>query len=110
MQAGKLDRRVTFRRATVTQNALNEDVSAWADLATVSASKEDISDAERMRAAQTGASVTTRFQVRYSSVTASLTPRDQLVCEGRLYDIAAKKELGRRDGFEITANAQADAP
>jgi SPP1 family predicted phage head-tail adaptor len=108
MRAGALDRRITLRHATVTTNDYGEEVPTWIDLATVWASKQDVSDAERVRAQQTGASITTRFQVRYSVLLAELTTRDQLLCEGRLYNVSAIKELGRRHGLEITATAQAD--
>lgn len=108
MNAGALDRRVTFQRATVTKNGFNESVPTWGDLVTVWASKQDIRDSERIRAAQTGAAVSTRFQVRWNAVTATLNTKDRLVCEGRTYGIVAVKELGRREGLEITASAGAD--
>lgn len=107
MRAGALDRRVTLRHATITKDEYNANVETWADLATVWASKADISDAERVRAQQTGARVTTRFQIRWNTTVSALTTRDQLVCEGRTYQVAAIKEMGRRSGLEITATAQA---
>lgn len=103
-----LDRRVTIQRATSTPNALNEPVATWANLATLMASKKDVSDREKMQAAELGASITTRFVVRWSATLAGVTAKDRLVCEGVTYDIAGKKELGRREGFEITATARAD--
>lgn len=108
MKAGALDRRVTFQRATVVTNEFNEGEPSWVNVATVWASKSDISDGERIRAAQTGASVTTRFQVRWNALTATVTPKDRLQCEGRTYGIVAVKELGRREGLEITASTGAD--
>ena len=110
MEAGKLDRTVTLRRASTTQSGFNTPVSAWADLATVRASKHDVSDAERARAGQESAIMITRFQVRYAAQISNLDPRDQLVCEGRKYQIVAVKELGRRVGLEITAKALAETP
>jgi SPP1 family predicted phage head-tail adaptor len=108
MRAGDLDRRVTFRRASVTRGAFNEATSAWSDLVTVWAAKAEISDGERVRAAQTGARVTARFTVRWSPDTAGVTAKDQLVCEGRTFDIVGVKEIGRRVGLEFTCAAQAD--
>lgn len=110
MKAGALDRRLTLRRAAVEKNEFNEDERTWADFATVWASKEDVKDAERVRAAQTGASLTTRFRIRWSALASTVTAEDQLTCEGRLYAVVAVKEIGRREGLEITATAQADAP
>ncbi len=109
MNAGDLDRRVTVRRATVTRGAFNEVTSAWADFVTVWAAKAEISDSERVRAAQTGARMTVRFTVRWSPDMASVTPKDQLVCEGRCYDIThPPKEIGRQVWLEFTGAAQAD--
>lgn len=108
MQAGKLDRRVQFRRAVLADDGL-ASTEVWADyLGPVWAEKTDISDGERWRAGAVAAHVTTRFRVRHSSETATLTPKDRLVCEGRTYDISGIKELGRRVGLEITAAARAD--
>jgi SPP1 family predicted phage head-tail adaptor len=108
MEAGKLDRRVQFRRFTATDDGFTT-VEVWADHGTpVWASKREISDRERMAAMEVSASITTRFQVRYSAFTAGITPKDRLICEGREYEITGIKELGRRQGFEITASARAD--
>ena len=108
VKAGALDRRVQFRRNTPTDDGF-ADVEVWADHgAPVWASKREVSDRERMAALEVSATISARFQVCYSSFTAGITPKDRLICEGREYDIAGIKELGRRDGFEITANARAD--
>lgn len=103
MQGGKLDRRITVERFGTTYNEFNEPTSGWTKLGTRWASKNDVSDGEKLRAAQVGASVATRFQVRYDSLTKSLTAADRLTCEGREYAIVGLKELGRREGIEITA-------
>ena len=111
MLAGRLDRRVTLmRQGAPTDDGYTTQPGAWAPLATVWASKQDVRDAERVQAQQVGASITTRFQIRYSSQVADLSPRDHLTCEGRTYAISAVKEIGRREGLEITATAQADTP
>jgi len=106
VEAGALDRRVQLLRATVTQDDANEDVYTWPLLAEVSASRQDVSDGERVRAQQVGASLTTRFQIRWSPEVDSLSPVDRLRCEGRTYDITGVKAIGRRDALEITANAR----
>lgn len=108
MDAGRMDRRITLERFTETRDEFNSPVQAWAPLATVGASKEDIRDAERWSAQEVGAEVTTRFRIRYSATVADLNPKDRVQFDGRQYDIAAVKEIGRREGLEITANARAD--
>lgn len=106
---GALDRRIQFRRATLTDDGFGL-VEAWSDHGEpVWAEKKDVSDGERWRAGEVQASITTRFTVRWSSFTADLTPKDRLVCEGVEHDITGIKEFGaRRTYLEITAAARAD--
>jgi SPP1 family predicted phage head-tail adaptor len=108
MQAGAMDRRVRLERATTTDTGLETAVASWSTLATVWAEKLEISDGERSRQVGAEASATTRFRVRYSATVASLNAKDRAVCEGRTYDIVGVKELGRREGLEITAMRRAD--
>ena len=111
LPAGNLDRRIRLERATITQNALNEDIPTWGELATVWTSKLDVSDGERLAAAEVAAVISTRFRIRWSSLVASLNPKDRVVYPtsgGRIYDIVAVKEIGRREGLEISAMARAD--
>lgn len=105
-----LDRRITIERFTATQDSgSGEEVRTWAPLATVFASKRDVSDAERLATAEVQASITTRFKVRWSPKMASVTPKDRVICEGVVYDIAGIKDVdGRREAREITASARAD--
>lgn len=108
MEAGRLDRKIVIQRFTETRDAFNNPVQTWADLATVWASVEHIRDAERWNAQEVGAEATMRFQIRYSSSVADVNPNDRLTYEGRTFNIVAKKEIGRREGLELTASARAD--
>lgn len=104
MDAGKLDRRVQFLRAVMSDDGYQK---RWGDHAPhgapVWASKRDISDRERFMAAMVTTQAETRFQVRWSAFTADVTSRDRLICEGVTYGISGTKEIGRREGIEITA-------
>jgi len=109
MIAGRLDRRVQFTRATLADDGLASS-EVWADYGeAVWASKQDLRDSEKWRAGEVAASVTTRFQVRWNSITETVTPKDRLTCDGREYDIVGVKEIGRREGIELTCAARADA-
>lgn len=108
LAAGKLDRRITLERFTATPDAYNEPEKSWLTLGVRSASYEPLSDGERFRAGETAANASARFVIRYSSVVADLNPKDRLVFEGVTYDIVRVKEIGRREGLEITAAARAD--
>lgn len=108
-QAGKLDRRITIERAVVTYDALNNPVYDWKRYLSAWASQQDVSDGERIAAAQIGADITTRFRVRYSEKMAGVNPKDRIaMTDGRLYDIAGVKEVDRRQLLEITAKARID--
>ena len=108
MKAGDLDRRIAIERYSTTYNDDNEPTEGWAEIGKRWASKKDVSDGEKIRAAEVGATVTTRFQVRWDSLTRTLTAADRIVCEGKTYDIAGTKELGRREGIEISASRPND--
>lgn len=105
---GKLDRRLRIDRYSVTRDALNNPVEGWAPFITVATSKLDVSDRERFAAKQLGADITTRFEIRYSVSAATVNAKDRIVFEGRTFDIFGVKEIGRREGFEISATARAD--
>jgi SPP1 family predicted phage head-tail adaptor len=108
MSAGKLDRRITIRRATVTAGAFNEPVENWSDLVTVWAGRRDASASESYRAQEVGAEISVRFTIRWSSETADVGPRDRLICEGHSYNITAVRDVGRREWREIDAVARAE--
>lgn len=114
MEAGKLDRRLTLRRAVPELDDLGEPVTDefgtpivnWTDIGTVWASKEDVRDVERVRAQQVGASLTTRFQIRPLADGARPSVKDHVICEGIEYEVGAVKEIARRAGWELSATAQ----
>lgn len=103
-----LDRRIQFLRAALTDDGFGQ-VEAFAPHGQpVPAERKDVSDGERLRAAEVQAHITTRFRVRWSAFTAGITPKDRLTTEGRTYDISGIKELNRRRTLEITAAARVD--
>lgn len=110
MGAGNLDRRIQFRRATLTDDGFSQ-VETWADYGDpVWAEKRDVSDGERWRADEVAASVTSWFNVRFSTFSAGITPKDRLVCEGLEYNIVGAKEPPgtRRQWIEMTCAARID--
>lgn len=115
--AGKLDRRVQFRRATLVDNGFSTSLKWDTDNpesdnhgAPVWAQRSDVSDGEKARAGEVQASLMTRFMVRSSAFTRGLTPKDRLVTEGVTFEITGIKEPpgSRRQWLEISATARAD--
>lgn len=103
MQAGNLDRRVQFLRAATEDDGYQTRPGPYVRHgAAVWASKRDVSDGERFAAGTITAGMMTRFQVRWSPFTAGIRETDRLECEGSTYAILGIKEIGRREGLEMT--------
>ncbi len=109
MDAVKLDRRIVLQRKTITRGEANSPSESWTILATVWASKRDASDIERLRAAEVGGTLTTRFEIRWSTEVADLGVDDRLTFDGRTYNIEGVREIGRHEGLEINATARQEA-
>lgn len=109
MEAGKLDRRVTLLARVVVKNGFSEGVETWPGPGLeVWSSYEPVKDAERLRAAEVAATITARFQIRWSPDVAAVDETWRLAFDGRLFDVVAVKELGRREGLEISGAARAE--
>lgn len=108
MDAGKLDRRITVKRATSSVNGFNEPIYSWSTLVTLWSGVTPVNDAERTRAGETLAQIQCRFVIRWSATAATIDPRDRLVFDRREFDINGVKEIKRRRYLEITATARAD--
>lgn len=107
--AGELDRRITVERYSAVRDALGGEVRTWAALGTVWAEATPVSDGERWRAAEVAADVTHRFVVRGETAIGFVPGvRDRVVYDGRVFEIAGVKEIGRGAGYEITAAARAE--
>jgi SPP1 family predicted phage head-tail adaptor len=104
--AGTVDRRLTILRQTKTGvDAANAAVYAETPLRTVWAAKVPVSGGETFDSAthQRFATSIVTFRTYFMS---DLTERDRLLCEGVYYDVKRIAEIGRREGLEITAEAQ----
>jgi len=109
--AGTLDRPIRFEHATETTSTSGEVSLVWATLADVWGSKEPLLGRELFAAQQAVAKVDTRFRVRYSSLVKDVNPDEtyRIVCDGKVYDITAVMETGRREGLEILAETRAES-
>lgn len=106
--AADLKGTIQLERVRIERNGLGEAVETWETLATRSAERADVSDAEAMRAAEVGSQLTTRFRIRYSSQVATVNARDRLIFEGETYNIVGVKETKRRRFIEISAVRRSD--
>lgn len=105
MRAGKLDRRVTIRRATETRDDFNNPVQTWADVATVWAQQRPNRGSERFTAQENAGAAVMTFHIRFRS---DVTVKDRIQYDGREWDIADVREIGRRVVTEIDCTARAE--
>lgn len=110
IRSGDLKKRLTLLRASETTNALGEPESTWSQIGQVRAAKADVSDGEKVEAAGVEFFLETRFTVRASALTRSLTTDDRVMCGGRLYEVTGLKDVEEETGIEISANSRGVQP
>lgn len=99
MEAGKLDRRISIRQLTLTQDEVGGQVEDYeTERAAVWAQKRDLSGRELILAQQTAAEATVRFFIRFRS---DVELTDRIVYDSENYDIQHIAEIGRGEGLEI---------
>lgn len=110
MEAGDLDRRVTFQQSTDALNEFNESIQTWSDLATVWARRRDVSDGEKVAAGQVGATLMSRFVIRSSVATRKIAPINRIHHDDKIWNIIGIKQAdeGRDRFLEITAITSVD--
>lgn len=108
VKTGQRDRRLELLELRQRRDNANAPVEEWVPIATVWAAKTDVSDGERIRAQEVGASITTRFVVAWSAAAAGMTRKNRLREGAAEYEISGKKEIGRKQGIEFTASARVE--
>lgn len=110
MRAGRLDRRITIKRKSITQNDFGEEITTWVTVATVWAQKIEARGAERFSAQQFIGHAVTTFRIRWSTTVSEITAEHQISFDGRDFDVTDIREIGRREGIEIDAYASSELP
>jgi SPP1 family predicted phage head-tail adaptor len=101
--AGKMDRRISIQRLVQTGvSELNEPIFSYQEVRIVWGAKIHKSEDEKFASGQRYAVRVVTFQTHYMP---DLTETDRLVSEGVTYDVKGIRELGRREGLEIAAEA-----
>lgn len=108
--AGKLDRRITIERVASVPNTYNEPVETWSVLITVWAQRKDVSNSEKLAAGEVGSALNSRFVIRSSSITRTVTPVDRINYDQAIWNIQGVKETleGQNRFLEITAARRTD--
>lgn len=99
MNAGELDRRIVVEQYTTTRDSWNHPTQTWTTLATVWANKHVKRSNERTEMEQTVNVNLHTFRIRYR---ADVDTTMRIAHDGRYYYIVGTKELGRKEGLELT--------
>lgn len=116
MRAGGLDRLITIQKFGLTEDQYGDQVEGFTGSDPIAARVKNLAGAERLVAAQNGATMPTVFQIRWTpaldpAADQGLNPKDRVEYpsgSGRLYNVTSAIELGRHDTIEITATVSAD--
>ena len=115
MKAGRLDRKVTIQRKTVTRSPSGQPIETWSPLiARRWAALLPLRGDERFTAPQYAAREQVQFELRYASDVAGVTPLDRVVypapaiAERDIYDVLAVHEVGRKRALRIVAARRVD--
>jgi SPP1 family predicted phage head-tail adaptor len=103
MLAGRLDRRVRIEQRAVTRGADGSEVIAWSLLAEVWAQVLPLRGQERYGAGAEQPERDARIRIRWiSGISAGM----RVQYEGRVWDIQAVLEIGRREGIDLLCSGQ----
>lgn len=99
MAAGRLNKRATFRRLTVTDDGGGGGDETWVDLEPVWAARMPERGAERFERGRDEATAGSVLRVRYSAVTAGITEADRVLVDNIEYNIRFTDNPDQRKKF-----------
>lgn len=102
MLAGKLDRRISFQQPTLSADSFGDPLNVtFSDLGTVWANVQEGKGSERREDDSEVATRIDTFKIRKPAF--NLKPTMRIVYASKNYNILNIKELGRQEGFLISA-------
>jgi len=106
VRLGRLNKRITIRRKSApTRNAMNEPVVIWADFASFWAQPIEQKNSEARLADQVAEQSVRVWRVRWNARTATISPLDRLICDGREFEVTSAIEIDRHAAIEISGIA-----
>lgn len=110
--AGDLDRRLVVQRFVEgEENNFGEGEKNWNNFHSTRAKRVDVRDSEKVAAGQVEGSIMTRFIIRSCIDARTITSKDRLSSDNRIWQILGVKEVSieRRHGYlELTATTAND--
>lgn len=95
MRAGKLANKIVIQSASESQNSQGEATYSWSTYATRQASYEPINGREFFASDHIQAHISTRFKLRYDSLTKAITPKMRVSYGGVYYNIESVIPMGK---------------
>lgn len=102
MRAGKLQHRIELQRMTETLTPSRKVQAVWATYATGKAELRQAGISEFLRESLEGATSNAVFLIRWIP---GVSVADRLIHGGKVWNIVAIAEIGRRKGLELRAVA-----
>lgn len=109
MDAGKLDRRITLQRRTLTQSTMGDVQETWENVATVWARRLSSKGREFYSGGVSLGVEDAGFQIRYSVDVSAIDQTCRIIFDGANYDIFSIDENGRKGYLTILAKRGASA-
>ena len=106
MRAGEMDRVIVIEQLLVVRGSQGGEDKKWIRFARVWASVRELAGSDAFISEQTHAFIRTVFRIHFRP---GIKSSMRINYEGDIYDMQGKpKELGRREGLEITAIARVE--
>lgn len=99
MRAGRMDRRITIERMTTSADSMGFPSPTWSTHKTIWAEVVWMGGKEMLQTSREVTKETALFRVWYVDV----TTHDRINYDSKTWDILTIKEIGRKEGLEITA-------
>lgn len=103
MKAGRMDRRLVIESQSATTDDLGHQINSWSTLATVWATIEPVSGGEAIKLGADIPDSLIKVFIRYRT---DITTRHRLNYQSRQWDIKYVREIGRKAGLELIAEAR----
>jgi SPP1 family predicted phage head-tail adaptor len=103
--AWKMDRKIAIQELVETQSGTGAPIWSFETVVEVWAEVDFQGGFEGPRGSGEQAAVSQIFRIRWRD---GLTAKHAILFDGARYDIVAIREIGRRDGLELTAQASVE--
>lgn len=110
MRAGSLTERVAVEEPLTTQDDTGEEITTWSPVASVWGAVEPLTGREKLQAGQVGATMDTRFRIRWTPAMERINAKWRLTHDEVIYNIVSVAQVGMaRREIEIMATSGLNA-